>query len=75
MNKLTLTGALVAAGVLAIPTHADSIELTGVLRDFKQSHPDMQYSQKSFGVRTGLVTSQLGEDGKPVLNTSVDYNG
>ncbi len=73
MNKLTLAGALVAAGMVAVPTHADSIELTGVLRDFKQDHPDMQYPHKSFGVKTGLVVSQLGDDNKPVLATDTDY--
>ncbi len=73
MNKLTLTGALVAAGMVAVPTQADTIEITGVLRDFKESHPDMQYPDKSFGVKTGLVLSQLGEDGKPMLDTSGDY--
>jgi len=72
MNKLTLTGALVAAGLVVVPTQAETIELTGVLRDFKVSHPDMQYPHKSFGVKTDLVDSQIGEDGKPVLRTDLD---
>lgn len=50
-----------------------TLQLTGVIRDFKVSHPDMQYPTKNFGVRTGLVLPTLGQDGKPVLNTGVDY--
>ncbi|GAB4108931.1 MAG: hypothetical protein Kow00105_17060 [Phycisphaeraceae bacterium] len=69
-----LLGALAATGCLALPAQADTIELTGVLRDFKKSHPDMQYPDKSFGVRTGLVLDQLGADGKPVLNTGTNYH-
>jgi fibro-slime domain-containing protein len=73
-SKRLLIGALAATGFMALPAQADTIELTGVLRDFQQSHPDMEYPTKSFGVKTGLVLSQLGEDGKPVLNTSANYN-
>ena len=71
----TLLGALTVAGALAPASAglAETIELTGVIRDFKVSHPDMEYETKNFGVRQGLVKSTLGEDGKPVLNTSVDY--
>jgi len=51
---------------------ADTLELTGTLRDFSDSHPDMQYPDKSFGLRTGMVLSTLGQDGKPVFNE--DFN-
>lgn len=74
MNTKTLIGALAVAGFCAVPAQADSIELTGIIRDFKIDHPDMQYPHKSFGVRTGLVMADLGGDGKPVLNTGTDYN-
>ena len=73
-SKRLLVGALAATGFMALPTQADTIEITGVLRDFKQSHPDMEYPTKSFGVKTGLVLAQLGQDSKPVLNTSANYN-
>ncbi len=72
MNKKILTGAILAAGIAAVPAQAESIELTGVLRDFKVSHPDMQNPDKSFGVKTDLVQSQLGQDSKPVLRTDLD---
>ena len=47
-----------------------TMELHGVLRDFKQSHPDMQYENKSFGLRKGVVRDRLDKNGKPVLNTN-----
>ena len=72
MKTKYLTTALLAAGMTAMPAQAETIELTGVLRDFKVSHPDMQYPDKSFGVKTNLVESQIGEDGKPVLRTDLD---
>lgn len=54
----------------------DSIELTGVVRDFKTSHPDFETfpggdfaSWNEAGqVYAHLVKDQLGEDGKPVFN-------
>jgi fibro-slime domain-containing protein len=51
----------------------DTLELTGTLRDFQESHPDMQYPDKHFGLRTGMVLEDLGEDGLPVWNPS--FNG
>ncbi len=56
-----------AACSLVATTQADTIELTGTLRDFHVSHPDMDHSHKSFGVRTGIVASQLDAEGKPVV--------
>ncbi len=44
----------------------ESIELTGVIRDFHESHPDMQY--KVSGVMKGLVEDELDAEGKPVLD-------
>ncbi|MEM9251767.1 MAG: fibro-slime domain-containing protein [Planctomycetota bacterium] len=67
-STLALVGGLAAAGF----AQADTIELTGTLRDFTIEHPDMQNPDKSFGVKTELVMPQLGEDGKPVLNTASD---
>ncbi len=37
--------------------------LTGVLRDFKEDHPDFEYV---IGEDPGIVRSDLGSDGKPV---------
>lgn len=69
MNKLTLAGALVAAGMVAVPTHADSIELTGVIRDFQTSHPDFE----SFPGTYNKVNNTLDEVGMPTLDMSY-YN-
>jgi fibro-slime domain-containing protein len=69
-----ITAALLAPVALVNSAAGDAIQLTGVIRDFKQSHPDMEYSPKSFGVRTGLVLPTLGADGKPVLNTNANYH-
>jgi fibro-slime domain-containing protein len=60
-----MAGGLVAAMPLAVS--ADEIQLTGTVRDFLISHPDMEFPDKDFGVRTGLVKDELGSDGKPVL--------
>jgi fibro-slime domain-containing protein len=67
-STLALVGCLASVGYAS----ADTIELTGTLRDFTIDHPDMQFEDKSFGVKTGLVTATLGEDGNPVLDTSRD---
>ena len=60
-----LAGGLFAATPLAVS--ADEIQLTGVVRDFLVSHPDMQNPTKNFGVKSGLVKDDLGSDGKPML--------
>nr|WP_320011327.1 fibro-slime domain-containing protein [uncultured Desulfobulbus sp.] len=52
---------LFASGVAS----ADTISLTGTIRDFRQSHVDFEaYS----GAETGIVKTTLGADGKPVYN-------
>ena len=69
MKNKTLMTAL-AGGVFAatpLAVSADEIQLTGVVRDFLISHPDMQNDTKNFGVKTGLVKNDLSSDGKPVL--------
>lgn len=74
MKRNLLIGALVASGALAGASLADQIVLEGVVRDFQDTHADMNYPNKNFGVRTNLVLPTLSEDGKPMLNTSVNYN-
>jgi len=75
MKRNLLIGAILATGALAGPTLADQIVLEGVIRDFKSSHPDMNYPDKNFGVVTGLVKAFLSEDGKPVLaGKAKNYN-
>ncbi|MEM7576517.1 MAG: fibro-slime domain-containing protein [Planctomycetota bacterium] len=61
-----------AAGSSSEEADVQPITLTGTLRDFRQSHPDMQNPDKSFGVKTGLVKDMLDADGKPWLNPSGD---
>ncbi len=56
----------------AVPDAPQTIELTGIVRDFKISHPDMQYPNKSFGVKTNLVDATLDAGSKPVLRTDLD---
>jgi fibro-slime domain-containing protein len=62
-------------GVLAGPVLADTIELTGTLRDFKRGdmsggHPDFQTAgaMGRFGHVVGMVGMQLGVDNRPVYN-------
>ncbi|MEM8781258.1 MAG: fibro-slime domain-containing protein [Planctomycetota bacterium] len=59
-----------ASGTTEIEVDVQPITLTGTLRDFRESHPDMQNPNKSFGVKTGLVRDVLDADGKPWLNPS-----
>lgn len=59
-------------------TTPGTIVLEGTLRDFKQSHPDMQNPDKSFGVKTGLVEEYLDGPvgvGKPVLASGNSARG
>jgi fibro-slime domain-containing protein len=73
LATLTVAGAAASVGFAGTAVADEPIQLTGVIRDFKVSHPDMEYPTKNFGVRTGLVKPTLGDDGKPVLNTAIDY--
>lgn len=62
----------------ATETTPESIVLEGVLRDFKIDHPDMQNSDKSFGVKAGLVEDYLDGGvgvGKPVLASGNSARG
>ncbi len=69
MKKMYLTTAIVAVGIAAAPTHAESIELTGVIRDFQTSHPDFE----SYPGTYNKVMDDLGADGQPQLDMSY-YN-
>jgi fibro-slime domain-containing protein len=69
MNKKTLTTAIIAAGLAAAPAHAESIELTGVIRDFQTSHPDFE----SYPGTYNKVMNDLGPNGMPQLDMSY-YN-
>ncbi|MFW6039316.1 MAG: fibro-slime domain-containing protein [bacterium] len=61
-----LCACLTSVGLLAGSASADTLELTGTIRDFKTDHPDFEtYPNTSL---LGIVEAQLGEDGKPVLH-------
>ena len=65
-------GRLAAIGVAALFLQAEvasaaSISVTATLRDFSDSHPDFE---AFLGSETGIVTSTLGVDGKPVYNVA-----
>lgn len=75
-GKTTLCMAAVCT-VLAAPATADTLELTGVIRDFRRGdqtggHLDFETAHLSgrggYGKVNGLVTMSLSEDGKPVYN-------
>ena len=72
-NRLIIATALFF--VASVSANAATIDLTGTLRDFKQSHSD--FERAIDGVVTGMVESTLGADGKPVysgLDTASVYN-
>ena len=56
--------------LLSSPSWADSIELTGIVRDFKVSHPDMQRSGPNYNLITNMVLPNIGEDRTPQLNVA-----
>jgi len=75
MKKASI--AAVCGLMLAGPAAADTLNLTGVVRDFKRGdwnggHPDFQTasSMGGFGHVRGLVTMDLTDDGKPEYNSS-----
>jgi len=79
MNTKTLLTALAAAVLTATPATADTLELTGTLRDFKRGdwtggHPDFQTATMSgrggHGLVHGHVTMEISEDGKPVYSAT-----
>ncbi|MEM8758374.1 MAG: fibro-slime domain-containing protein, partial [Planctomycetota bacterium] len=47
----------------------EKLRLTGIIRDFKVSHPDFESYPGS--VTKDIVLEDLGEDGKPVLNVDM----
>ncbi|MBN1928605.1 MAG: hypothetical protein JW764_03600 [Chlorobiaceae bacterium] len=57
----------IAAGLLGLMAQgnasADTIQLTGTIRDFNASHPDMEGTIS--GLKTGLVNGTLDSDKKP----------
>lgn len=67
MRTLTwqpMTALVVALSLAAgMPASADTIMLTGTIRDFSDSHPDFE---DGLGVDPGIVETTLGADGKPV---------
>ncbi|WP_211365041.1 fibro-slime domain-containing protein [Rhodovulum strictum] len=54
--------ALFSAGMVSAAT----LELTGTIRDFKDSHPD--FEAVIGGLQTGAIETTLDADGKPVLS-------
>lgn len=61
----------VVAAMLATPALADKHFLLGTLRDFQDSHPDFEHSDTgTFSTIRGMVKSQLGPDGRPILNVN-----
>ncbi|MDZ8054697.1 MAG: PEP-CTERM sorting domain-containing protein [Aulosira sp. ZfuVER01] len=66
MKPAVLLKAL-GAGIIVIFTassaSAATINLTGTIRDFNDTHPDFE---KELGTDKGIVQSTLGADGKPV---------
>jgi fibro-slime domain-containing protein len=68
MNKFFILSVLLFL-IMSIPqakTFADTFELTGTIRDFRDSHPDFE-SFSSAPVNPGIVENTLGVDGKPVF--------
>lgn len=54
---------LITASALVGVARADTLTLTGVVRDFLDTHPDFE---NGLGFDPGIVSSALGADGKPV---------
>lgn len=69
-TSMTVLAALAFAGVAQGPddptASIDSFTLTGVVRDFKATHPEFQFG--ATGWLKGMVLEDLGSHGKPVLD-------
>lgn len=65
-HQKTLLASVISA--LLVSTNASSAALSGIVRDFNASHAD--FETKIVGHQTNCVNKNLGEDNKPVLNTS-----
>lgn len=59
----TLNLTIICAVIGCLSATADTLTLTGTIRDFSSSHPDFE---KAIATEYGLVNSTLGSDGKPV---------
>ncbi|HNH36510.1 MAG TPA: fibro-slime domain-containing protein [Rhodocyclaceae bacterium] len=64
MRPLKIAAAIVAAVALPQCALADTLTLTGVVRDFTPSHPDFEHA--CCGMDYDIVTATLGADGRPV---------
>lgn len=76
-TRTAMMAALCGAFALGDTASADQILMTGIVRDFKRGdwnggHPDFETagSMGRFGHVLNMVTMDLGEDGKPVYNTT-----
>jgi fibro-slime domain-containing protein len=63
LMKFRLISVLFATFLFIAPAMATTINLTGTIRDFYDSHPDMEGTIS--GLQTGLVSSTLASDKKP----------
>ena len=66
-SMLLAAAALTPAPAAAEAAAAGTVTLEGTLRDFKKSHPDMEFRPTSFGRRSNMVERELDEDGLPVM--------
>ena len=69
-----ITMVLMAIAVAAPPAAfaVPSLNLTGTIRDFNDTHPDFEGAIG--GVETGIVNTTLGADGKPVWSGTGDLS-
>ena len=86
-NPTAIALAAATVGVGDDPAAPESIQLAGVVRDFRADHPDFQRQPKkangngSFGHYMGIPASEIGDDGKPAFGSkgrkvlSQWYNG
>lgn len=63
MNRRYFFLILTAVFVMTSTAYSATIDLTGIIRDFNASHPDME---STLGSDPGIVEDTLGLDGKPV---------
>jgi len=72
------TAIALAAAVMGVgddPAAPPSIQLTGIVRDFRADHPDFQRQPRnaagngSFGHYIGIAANEIGDDGKPAFGS------
>jgi len=72
MHRLLCT--LLVVLLIPLSGYAETMELSGIVRDFRDTHPDFELPTSECGHTPNMVLTTLGDDARPVLNP-LTYHG